>query len=423
MFDQGASTAIAIMIYEAMRRFAFGSLALLLVACSSAPEDSTGDRFDTITCATGTHLEGSMCVADTPGLVCGADTAEQSGTCVATLRCGQGTTQLDDRCVPVDEITCGDGTVLADGVCVVDQDVTCGEGTVLTDGVCVAEETEEIECGPGTRLLANECVPTDTNSGPWYAIRIASTSIPADGISSIPVLAIGGIGSTPSTEQVLLSISRPVSGTLDSTALTLSPFGAETTFRPCSSAEDPRCVGLTYISMALASDPAVEVARTQEFELIAPMGVGSVAACELQTNALYFDGNGYVFNGTQLITANDAQFGASSIGNGGVGINVDPDDRALGLWWNANFEPPDGFELREQVYSNATRYPFNTGDEAGMSVTGDGRGCNRIEGSFEVHALRTDPANGNFLEVLISFEQFCEGSASSALRGCVKFTR
>ena len=300
-------------------------------------------------CGTGTHLEGTTCIADTQGLVCGPDTTEQGGTCVTTLGCGSGTTQQDNRCVPVDEIA----------------------------------------CEPGTQPMGNECVPTGTDSGPWYSIRIASTSIPADGISSIPVLAIGGIGSTPSTEQVLLSISRPVSGTLDSTALRLSLFGAETSFRPCSSAEDPRCAGLTYISMALASDPDVEVARTQEFELVAPTGVGSVAACELQANALYFDGNGYVFNGIQLITANDAQFSARSIGAAdGVAINVSPDDRELGLWWNAEFEAPDGFELREQVYPNATRYPFNTGSEAGMSVTGDGRGCNRIEGSFEVHTLR-----------------------------------
>lgn len=391
-------------LYGAMRKLAFVSLSLLLAACGSEPEGFTGDEFDTLMCGTGTHLEGSACVADTPGLVCGVDTTEQSGTCVTTLRCGQGTNQQDNRCVPVNEITCGDETV-------------------LTNGVCVAEETGELECGPGTRPLGDECVPTGTESGPWYSIRIASTSIPADGISSIPVLAIGGIGSTPSAEQVLLSISRPVSGTLDSTALTLTPFGTETTFRPCSSAEDPRCAGLTYISMALASDPDVEVARTEEFELVAPTGVGSVAACELQTNALYFDGNGYIFNGIQLITANDAEFSARSIGGDGVDVDVRPDDRALGLWWNAQFEAPEGFELREQVYSNATRYPFNSGDEAGIAVTGDGRGCNRIEGSFEVHTLRRDPDSGDFLEVLISFEQFCEGSASSALRGCVKFTR
>lgn len=408
-----------------MQKLAFGLLALLLVACGTEPDAATGDPLDGLTCGTGTHLEGSMCVADTPDLVCGADTTEQSGTCVATLRCGQGTTQQDHACVPVDGISCGDGTTLINGVCMADEGepVICGDGTLLMDGMCVAEPADEITCGPGTRRFGDECVPTGTDSGPWYSIRIASTSIPADGISSVPVLAIGGVGSTPSTEQVLLSISRPVSGTLDSTALNLSPFGAETSFRPCSSAEDPRCAGLSYISMALASDPDVEVARTQEFELVAPTGVSSVAACELQTNALYFDGNGYVFNGIQLITASDATFGVSSIGNGGVRIDVDPEDRALGLWWDARFEPPEGFELREQVYLNATRYPFNSGTEAGMAVTGDGRGCNRIEGSFEVHTLRRDPSSDEFLEVLISFEQFCEGSASSVLRGCVKFTR
>jgi hypothetical protein len=78
-----------------MRKPAFCSLAVLLIACGSEPQGFSGDQFDICTCGSGTHLEGSVCVADSPGLVCGADTTEQSGTCVATLRCGQGTTQQD----------------------------------------------------------------------------------------------------------------------------------------------------------------------------------------------------------------------------------------------------------------------------------------------------------------------------------------
>jgi hypothetical protein len=59
-----------------------------------------------------------------------------------------------------------------------------------------------------------------------------------------------------------------------------------------------------------------------------------------------------------------------------------------GQYWTVEFEPPEGDVLAPGYsYSGATRYPFND-DEAGLDVSGAGRGCNTIYGSFAVHALR-----------------------------------
>ena len=65
-------------------------------------------------------------------------------------------------------------------------------------------------------------------------------------------------------------------------------------------------------------------------------------------------------------------------------------------------------------YSGATRYPFNH-DEAGLSVSGAGRGCNTLYGTFAIHALRVNDF-GDLREFHATFEQHCDDEVP-ALRG------
>jgi hypothetical protein len=90
-------------------------------------------------------------------IACGAIAAGCGGS---GKECGEGTVEMDGRCVPAEAVTCGTGTQLdsATGMCVPTTDpVTCGTGTTLnpSTGMCVANVT----CAEGTVAMGNECVP------------------------------------------------------------------------------------------------------------------------------------------------------------------------------------------------------------------------------------------------------------------------
>jgi heat shock protein HslJ len=87
-------------------------------------------------------------------------------------------------------------------------------------------------------------------------------------------------------------------------------------------------------------------------------------------------------------------------------------------WWTAEFMAPSGqILLPGHTYTGATRYPFNSGN-AGLDVSGSGRGCNTLTGQFTVHEATYD--NGILTGFRIAFEQHCEG-AVAALRGEVSW--
>ncbi|HSV39126.1 MAG TPA: hypothetical protein VLI04_10225 [Nocardioidaceae bacterium] len=85
-------------------------------------------------------------------------------------------------------------------------------------------------------------------------------------------------------------------------------------------------------------------------------------------------------------------------------------------WWYADFDPGEGGTLTPgTTYSGATRYPFNS-TEPGLSISGNGRGCNELTGEFTVHeAVFTEGALTKFS---VSFEQHCEGG-TPALKGVI----
>jgi hypothetical protein len=82
-------------------------------------------------------------------------------------------------------------------------------------------------------------------------------------------------------------------------------------------------------------------------------------------------------------------------------------------WWNLEFAAPEGAQLLPGVYEAATRYPFNEAYEPGLSLSGDGRGCNTLTGRFEVHEAEYGPF-GYLVKFHASFEQHCEGGQTAA---------
>jgi hypothetical protein len=83
-----------------------------------------------------------------------------------------------------------------------------------------------------------------------------------------------------------------------------------------------------------------------------------------------------------------------------------------GGWWSLEFAAPAGTELVPGHYPNATRYPFQAPAVPGLSVSGQGRGCNRLTGSYTIYRAEWG-SDENFTNVLMQFEgffeQYCDG--------------
>jgi hypothetical protein len=95
-----------------------------------------------------------------------------------------------------------------------------------------------------------------------------------------------------------------------------------------------------------------------------------------------------------------------------VGVTVFP---FAGGFWFVDLAAPEGARLDPGAYEGAIRYPFQAPGQPGLSVYGDGRGCNTLTGRFDVLESRFGP--GGYVERFhATFEQHCEGGAA-ALRG------
>lgn len=98
----------------------------------------------------------------------------------------------------------------------------------------------------------------------------------------------------------------------------------------------------------------------------------------------------------------------------GVQASASTDARVVSVsvygdtWWNLYFSAPAGQQLVPGVYEGAVRYPFQDDAQPGLSLSGDGRGCNTLTGRFEVTAAEYGPF-GTIVRFAANFEQHCEG--------------
>ena len=93
---------------------------------------------------------------------------------------------------------------------------------------------------------------------------------------------------------------------------------------------------------------------------------------------------------------------------------------ANGDWWYLDFGAPNGVQLTPGTYDNAARWPFQDPSQPGLSIFGNGRGCNTLTGRFTVLDATYAPG-GSLVSFHATFEQHCEG-ATAALRGEVQIS-
>jgi len=116
------------------------------------------------------------------------------------------------------------------------------------------------------------------------------------------------------------------------------------------------------------------------------------------------------------------------IGQGATDVTTNPADFSIvydewGLDINAfgydiSADGPGGAELTVGSYTNAARAPFN-GSSPGLSIFGNGRGCNSVCGRFQVKEFSED-GNGNITHLWLTFTQYCECD-SAAMTGEIRF--
>ncbi|WP_396271313.1 PKD domain-containing protein [Ideonella sp.] len=94
--------------------------------------------------------------------------------------------------------------------------------------------------------------------------------------------------------------------------------------------------------------------------------------------------------------------------DGGVSASVSGD-----TWWNFDTAAPEGQVYKPGTYANAQRFPFQSATAPGLSLSGAGRGCNTLTGSFVVYQAEFDTA-GNPTVADIAFEQYCEGGKAKS---------
>jgi hypothetical protein len=108
----------------------------------------------------------------------------------------------------------------------------------------------------------------------------------------------------------------------------------------------------------------------------------------------------------QLYTSDNSTFNAS-LPQGGGHFSAFVLQGNYDHWWFVDIAATSGEPLAEGSYIGALRYPFND-DAPGLSVDGDGRGCNTLTGQFDVNEI-SHASTGELLVFDATFEQHCEG--------------
>jgi hypothetical protein len=154
----------------------------------------------------------------------------------------------------------------------------------------------------------------------------------------------------------------------------------------------------------------------------ATLGASPAAAQPVTTGSFAFSGDpGDWISGGQAYaystTTNDTLTVTSPEDRGFIGVSV---RGANGDWWSLDLAAPRGQKLAPGAYPGATRYPFQAPTVPGLSLSGNGRGCNELTGSFAIQNLVWGP-HGYVQTLDATFVQHCEGSPPAA-RGEVHIT-
>lgn len=267
-------------------------------------------------------------------------------------------------------------------------------------------------CSTPTTPIANE----PATGAAHYAI-LAEPMVGANGITPNGVRVLGwDAQGAPALDPVVLGTSRPGSGHFTSPRLTLGPGGAQTAFIACDKSATG-CLGPVSLEVALASAPSVPIAHV-DLAIVDPLLVDPAKQCRTGGNVLYVKGDDQIFTGEETLGPS-ATWTTNTFSDAAT-IDVATATESFELQFNTSrvqsvsmFTGPylDATLAQNQIIgSQPVGYPA-------MNIARNGTACSMITGQFQILdiAHTGDPT----FTTTIVFEQHCEGSATTALRGCV----
>lgn len=119
---------------------------------------------------------------------------------------------------------------------------------------------------------------------------------------------------------------------------------------------------------------------------------------------------------TRSFTPADGAFTATKNFDNGVSLSV---LNIPSFFWYLDFSAPGDVPLTPGHYPLATRFPFQLPSSPGLSMGGDGRGCNTLTGEFTVIDV-VYGAGDAIVSFAADFEQHCEGMAP-AVFGSIRY--
>ena len=142
------------------------------------------------------------------------------------------------------------------------------------------------------------------------------------------------------------------------------------------------------------------------------------AQAQVTSLTMVSDSGDYIGGGQfYYFTSADGNF--TQQGSSTQHVSIDFTTPSFAQWWYLDFAAPSGQSLAPGNYTGATRYPFQASNQPGLSIVGDGRGCNTLTGSFQILQASFDSV-GNVLVFDATFVQYCEGG-TAALRGELRY--
>lgn len=158
------------------------------------------------------------------------------------------------------------------------------------------------------------------------------------------------------------------------------------------------CAALLLAAVSLAAVPA------------------SAAGATATSVVMFSDPGDWVGGGQQRLF--EPGNGSVTVSGSAAYVTVNVSGGTLGDYYTLDFAAPAGDVLRPGLYLRAQRAPFREAGRPGIDIGGSGRGCNKIEGSFEVRDIATN-SSGAVERLWLVYEQHCEGG-TPALFGEVR---
>jgi hypothetical protein len=88
-------------------------------------------------------------------------------------------------------------------------------------------------------------------------------------------------------------------------------------------------------------------------------------------------------------------------------------------WWYLRLAAPEGTNLSVGSYANATRWPFQETTAPGLDFSGNGRGNNRLTGSFNI--LESNIAEDGTFSFAVDFLQYDEEITNAWIKGAIRY--